>query len=106
MRRGALLKDAQFIGRLPTSVGGGDVAEGNWLPMAWLFGPGSVTLAGFLALIAPCAGASGSPNVAARAIAGANAAPAVLAASTLRRDIMAGFSCLKCRTGRSGAESA
>jgi hypothetical protein len=30
IRRGALLKDAQFICRLPTSVAGGLAAEGNW----------------------------------------------------------------------------
>jgi hypothetical protein len=44
------------MGMLPMSVEGGDFAEGNWLAMAGLCGPGSVMLAGFSALIAPCGG--------------------------------------------------
>ena len=68
MRRGALLKDAQFICRLPTSVAGGEKAPGNWLDMAGLLGPGSVALDGlFKVLIAPCGGTSGLPYDWARA---------------------------------------
>src|SRR5882762_6879742 len=89
MRRGALLKEAQFMGRLPTSVAGGDVDEGNWLAIAWLCGPGSVTLARFFAFIAPCGGASGLPNVAACAVVAVIAAPAAVAANSSRLDIMA-----------------
>ena len=48
MRRGALLKEAQFICRLPTSVGGGENADGNWSLMAGFCGPGSLMLRGFL----------------------------------------------------------
>src|SRR6202020_3679064 len=63
MRRGALLNDAQLSGMLPTSVGGGENAPGNWSLMAGFCGPGSVMLLGFLALIAPCGGSFGLPNV-------------------------------------------
>src|ERR1700678_564476 len=62
MRRGALLNDAQLSGMLPTSVGGGENAAGNWSLIAGFCGPGSVTLLGFLALIAPCGGSFGLPN--------------------------------------------
>src|SRR6202051_2051792 len=62
MRRGALLNDAQLSGMLPTSVGGGENAPGNWSLMAGFCGPGSVMLLGFLALIAPCGGSFGLPN--------------------------------------------
>src|SRR5258708_29621346 len=63
MRRGALLNDAQLSGMLPTSVGGGENAPGNWSLMAGFCGPGSVMLLGFLALIAPCGGSFGLPKL-------------------------------------------
>src|SRR5713101_7738457 len=62
MRRGALLNEAQLSGMLPTSVGGGENAPGNWSLMAGFCGPGSVMLLGFLALIAPCGGSFGLPK--------------------------------------------
>src|SRR6266481_4096739 len=62
MRRGALLNDAQLSGMLPTSVGGGENADGNWSLMAGLCGPGSVMILGFLALIEPCGGSFGLPK--------------------------------------------
>src|SRR6266516_3391739 len=88
MRRGELLKEAQSICRLPTSVGGGDTAEGNRPATAGFCGPGSVTLPGFLALIAPCGGSSGLPQEAARAVAAVIAASAAVAASTSRLEII------------------
>src|SRR4030081_943256 len=63
MRRGGLLNDAQLSGMLPTSVGGGENAAGNWSLMAGFCGPGSVLLLGILALIAPCGGSFGLPKV-------------------------------------------
>src|SRR5258708_23192448 len=63
MRRGALLNDAQLSGMLPTSVGGGENADGNWSLIAGFCGPGSVMLLGFLALIAPCGGSFGLPKL-------------------------------------------
>src|SRR3984957_7693204 len=63
MRRGALLNDAQLSGMLPTSVAGGENAPGNWSLMAGFCGPGSMTLLGFLALIAPCGGSFGLPKL-------------------------------------------
>src|SRR3977135_4094516 len=63
MRRGALLNDAQVSGMLPTSVGGGENADGNWSLIAGFCGPGSLTLLGFLALIAPCGGSFGLPQL-------------------------------------------
>src|SRR6266850_6523790 len=63
MRRGALLNEAQLSGMLPTSVGGGENADGNWSLMAGFCGPGSVMLLGFLALIAPCGGSFGLPKL-------------------------------------------
>src|SRR4030081_1146893 len=63
MRRGALLNDAQLRGMLPTSVAGGENAPGNWSLMAGFCGPGSLTLLGFLALIAPCGGSFGFSKV-------------------------------------------
>src|SRR5258708_31815411 len=56
MRRGALLNVAQVSGMVPTSVGGGENADGNWSLMAGLCGPGSAMLLGFVALTAPGAG--------------------------------------------------
>src|SRR5258708_33224706 len=88
MRRGALLKDAQSIDMPPTSVGGGDVAEGNRFAIAGLCGPGSVMLAGFLAFIAPWGGSSGLPKVAARAVVAVITAPRAVAANISRLDIM------------------
>src|SRR2546423_107572 len=82
MRFGALLKDAQSIGMPPTSVAGGVCAEGNWLPMASLCGPGSLRFPGALALTAPCAGWSGLPKEA--ACAAVATAPAAVTASTFR----------------------
>src|SRR3954469_5373151 len=69
IRFGALLNDAQNCGRSPTSVAGGDDAAGNWSASTGLCGPGSVTLAGFAALSAPCGGWSGLPNEAVSALA-------------------------------------
>src|SRR6478736_1930700 len=63
MRRGALLNDAQLSGMLPTSVGGGENAPGNWSRIAGFCGPGSLMLLGFLALIAPCGGSFGLPKL-------------------------------------------
>ena len=62
MRRGALLKDAQLSGMSPTSVAGGENADGNWSLIAGFCGPGSVMLLGFVALIAPCGGSFGLPK--------------------------------------------
>src|SRR6266550_2816980 len=87
IRFGALLNDAQNCGRSPTSVAGGDDAAGNWSASTGLCGPGSVTLAGFAALTAPCGGSSGLPNAAARASAertDAAASPAAPAPNRLR----------------------
>src|SRR5438105_3127373 len=67
VRFGALLNEAQTCGRSPTSVAGGENAAGNRSASAALCGPGSVRLAGFFALTAPCGGSSGLPNEAARA---------------------------------------
>src|SRR5713226_8206409 len=63
MRRGALLNEAQLSGMLPTSVGGGENAPGNWSLMTGFCGPGSMMLLGFLALMAPCGGSFGLPKV-------------------------------------------
>src|ERR1700739_378035 len=63
MRRGALLNDAQVSGMLPTSVAGGENGAGNWSLIAGVCGPGSMTLLGFLALIAPCGGSFGLPKL-------------------------------------------
>jgi hypothetical protein len=80
------LNDAQNIGMSLTSVGGGDCADGNWLPIAGFCGPGSVRLAGLpLVLTAPCVGSSGFPKEAARAvIAAAAIAPAAVPLNILR----------------------
>src|SRR6266436_10060540 len=63
MRRGTVLKEAQICGMPPTSVGGGENADGNWSLITGFCGPGSVTLLGFLALIAPCGGSFGLPKL-------------------------------------------
>src|SRR5580692_11125662 len=88
MRRGALLNDDHGICMPPTSVAGGDVAEGNWLARAGFCGPGSTTLAGFVALIAPCGGRSGLPKLCACAfVAAAARVPAAVAPRRPRRDM-------------------
>src|SRR3984893_8554804 len=83
-RFGALLKEAQSIGMPPTSVAGGNCAEGNWLPIASLCGPGSLRFPGALALIAPCGGRSGLPKEAACAALAVITAPAADTASISR----------------------
>src|ERR1700693_5981293 len=80
-RFGALLKEAQSIGMPPTSVAGGNCAEGNWLPIASLCGPGSLRFPGPLALMAPCGGWSGLLKEAARAAVAVITAPAADTAS-------------------------
>src|SRR3981189_3260233 len=87
-RFGALLKEAQSIGMPPTSVAGGDCAEGNWLPMASLCGPGSLRVPRALALIAPCGGWSGLPKEAALAALAVLTAPAAEPANTSRLENM------------------
>src|ERR1700756_3730208 len=87
MRRGALLNDAQVSGMLPTSVAGGENADGNWSLIAGFCGPGSETLLGFLALTAPWGGSSGSPKLISLltgvGLAGPVAASAVLIAAAV-----------------------
>jgi hypothetical protein len=48
---------------LPTSVAGGEKAAGNWSLIAGFCGPGSLTLLGFLALIAPYGVSFGLPKL-------------------------------------------
>src|SRR6267142_2808217 len=88
MRFGALLNDAQSIGMPPTSVAGGNCADGNWLPRVGFCGPGSLRFPGPIALMAPCGGKSGFPKEAARA-AVAVMAPTADTASTSRRENIA-----------------
>src|SRR5258708_6308691 len=95
MRRGALLNVAQLSGMVPTSVGGGENADGNWSLMAGFCGPGSVMLLGFVALIAPWGGSSGLPKetaafsgAAAAAVAAAVTTPATVVANASRLDII------------------
>src|SRR6201988_2576454 len=52
MRFGELLKEAQSIGMPPTSVAGGDCAEGNWLAIGSPFGAGFLGFSGPLAVMA------------------------------------------------------
>src|SRR3984893_16099987 len=80
----ASTKEAQSIGMAPTSVAGGNCAEGNWLPIASLCGPGSLRFPGALALIAPCGGRSGLPKEAACAALAVITAPAADTASISR----------------------
>src|ERR1700704_5461608 len=95
MRRGALLNEAQIWGMLPTSVGGGENADGNRSLIAGFCGPGSVTLAGFLALIEPCGGSSGLPNEPAAAAVVDIATPTAAVARTSRLENMAfSFRCI------------
>src|SRR6201987_2361304 len=68
IRFAALLNDAQNCCRSFVEVAGGDTAAGNWSAIAGYCGPGSVKLAGFCALTAPCGGRSGLPNPCARAV--------------------------------------
>src|ERR1700758_1127885 len=85
MRRGALLNDAQVSGMSPTSVGGGENADGNWSLIAGFCGPGSLMLRGFLALIAPCGGSFGLPKLISLftgVITGSAFAPVIVAAVT------------------------
>src|ERR1700730_3390126 len=103
MRRGALLKEAQLSGMSPTSVAGGENAFGNWSLMAGFWGPGSLTLLGFLALMAPCGGSLGLPKlislftgVAASAVvivAAATAPPTAVAANMSRLEKIICRSC-------------
>src|ERR1700754_3122908 len=103
MRRGALLNDAQVSGMSPTSVGGGENADGNWSLMAGFCGPGSMTLLGFLALIAPCGGSFGLPKLislltgvvasAVVIVAAAIAPVAAVAANMSRLENIAYYSC-------------
>src|ERR1700739_1778057 len=97
MRLGSLLKDAQLSGMSPTSVGGGENADGNWSLMAGFCGPGSVMLLGLVALIAPCGGSAGLPRdiaafseaaVASFMVAAVTTPPTAVAVSTSRLDIM------------------
>ena len=99
MRRGALLNVAQLSGTLPTSVGGGENADGNWSLMAGFCGPGSAMLLGFVALTAPCSGSSGLPKEiaafsgAAVAAVGAVTTPAAaVVTNTSRLDIILVYS--------------
>src|SRR5215467_10053134 len=94
MRRGALLNVAQLSGMVPTSVGGGEKADGNWSLMAGFCGPGSVMLLRFAALIAPWGGSSGLPKenaafsgAATAAVAAAVTTPTVVANAS-RLDII------------------
>src|SRR6266478_1590921 len=84
MRLGALLNEPQNKGMSPTSVGGGLWNEGNWLSSAGFLGPGSDRPAG-LALIAPCAGASGFPNEAGWAAVATTAAPPAAPSARISR---------------------
>src|SRR5580704_10371125 len=88
IRFAALLNDAQNCGMLFVEVPGGDTAAGNWSAIAGFCGPGSVKLAGFVALTAPVGGVFGLPKdwaCAAWTAAAASEPPAVTA-RRLRRD--------------------
>src|SRR5262245_32501427 len=100
MRRGASLNVAQLSGMVPTSVGGGEKADGNWSLMAGFCGPGSVMLLRFVALIAPRGGSSGLPNetaafsgAAAAALAAAVTPAATVVANASRLDIILATPC-------------
>src|SRR4030088_631473 len=88
MRRGALLNEAQIWGMLPTSVAGGENGDGSGSLIAGFCGPASVTLAGFLALIAPCGGSSGLPKEASAAAVADIATPAAAVVRTSRLEII------------------
>jgi hypothetical protein len=90
IRFAALLNDAQNCGRSFVEVAGGDTAAGNCSAIAGVCGPGSVKLAGFVALTAPVGGVSGLPNPCACAFertdaAASPTAPAATPPSSLRR---------------------
>src|SRR5271163_2666750 len=87
-RFGALLNEAQSIGMPPTSVAGGNCAEGNCLTIGSLCGPGSRRFPGPLALMAPCGGRSGLPKEAARAVPAVITAPAADTTSMSRLENM------------------
>src|SRR4051794_15906192 len=87
-RFGALLKEAQSIGMPPTSVAGGNCADGNWLPIASFCGPGSFKFPGPFALTAPCGGWSGLPKEAACAALAVITAPAADTANISRLENM------------------
>src|SRR6266849_4910 len=91
MRRGALLNVAQLSGMLPTSVGGGENADGNWSLISRLCGPGLVMLLGFVALTAPWGGSSGLPKEIA-ALSGAAAAAVTAAVTTPAAAVVANTS--------------
>src|SRR5215470_17732907 len=109
MRRGALLNVAQLSGMPPTSVGGGENADGNWSLMAGFCGPGSVMLLRFVALIAPWGGSSGLPKetaafsgaVAAAVAAAVTTPAAAVVANTSRLDIIVPQPRRQCRVRRS-----
>src|SRR5260370_42147759 len=61
-RRCTVLNEDQICGMPPTSVGGGENADCSGSLIAGSCGPGSATLAGFLALIAPSGGSPGLPK--------------------------------------------
>src|SRR4029077_2998715 len=88
MRRCTVLNEDQICGMPPTSVGGGENADCNWSQIAGSCGPGSVMLAGFLALIAPSAGWSGLPKEPALAADTVITAPIADAANTSRLEYM------------------
>jgi hypothetical protein len=89
MRFAALLNEAHVVGMPPTSVAGGDCADGNWLPITSFRGPGSVRFPGPLPLMAPCAGSSGLPKEAAFAADTVAATPSPETASKFRLEIIA-----------------
>src|SRR5882724_998920 len=87
-RRCTVLKEDQICGMPPTSVGGGENADCSRSLIAGSCGPGSVTLAGFLALIAPSGGSSGLPKEPAFAADTVIAAPMADAANRSRLENM------------------
>src|ERR1700747_3702170 len=106
MRFGALLNDAQVVGIPPTSVAGGDSADGNWSASVRFCGPGSVRLQGPLALTAPSGGSSGLPKEAAFAVDTVIAAPIADAASRFRLEsIIVLLECLMGAPSKRRAES-
>jgi len=100
IRFAALLNDAQNCGMLFVDVAGGDTAAGNWSAIAGFCGPGSVKLAGFVALTAPVGGVFGLPKDWACALAAAaTSEPPAVAARILRRDKL-GTIALLCFSSR------
>jgi len=82
---------------LPTSVGGGENADGNWSLISRLCGPGLVMLLGFVALTAPWGGSSGLPKETAAfsgaAVAAVATPAAAVVANTSRLDIILATPC-------------